>query len=102
MGMFNVFSLNLGWLADVRQWQKPELRPQQHLGATLLWHWQGSPNLQLELLRRRSSRGKKPEAESREALVLALTAIHDDSVVSQLCDVGSVGCLLDLSWTKLG
>ena len=25
------------------------------------------------------------KAESREALVLALTAIHDDSVVSQLC-----------------
>ena len=49
-----------------------------------------------------SSRGKKSEAESREALVLALTAIHDDSVVSQLCDVGSVGCLVDLSWTNLG
>lgn len=38
MGMFNVFSLNLGWLADVRQWRKPELRPPQHPGATLLWH----------------------------------------------------------------
>ena len=38
MGMFNVFSLNLGWLADARQWRKPELRPRQHPAATLLWH----------------------------------------------------------------